>query len=326
MGLAPVNYQVKANGQDITRILQTQLLMLRVTDAQGDTSDTVEIELDNRGQRFQFPETGASLDVSIGYGDDLIFKGTYEVDEIEEPLESDTLTIHGKAAKMKASFKAPRDASFDDITLGALVEQIAGAHQFEPVISDTLAAIHFEHIDQVGESDMNLLTRLARDHGAMAKPVANRLLVLTKDEAKTAKGNEIQPLVIDDPAPSRGRVTIAERSNYQQVKAYFFDEDIQERQEVTAGSGEPIYVIRTRYPTAERAQAKADAKLRALQRGKKSMALTRPLIPELIAETPITVKNHKDSANGDWIVEEVTHQIVNNQVGTSSMILHLPKK
>lgn len=326
MGLEPVNYQIKANGDDITQALAKQLRSLTVTDSQGDSSDTVDIELDNRGKTFLFPETGALLDIYLGKSpDSLIFKGTFEVDELEEPLEIDTLRIHAKAAKMKSSFKAPKDASFDDITLGELVNQIATTHNYEPVISDALAPVHYEHIDQVAESDMNLLTRLAGEQGAMAKPVANRLLVLTKDEAKTASGNDIEPVIISDSENSAGRVTIAERNNYQQVLAHYFDEDLQERQEVSAGTGEPVYVIRSRFANAERAQAKANAKLKSLQRGQKSMALTRPLSPELVAEAPVTIENHKDSANGNWVIEQVTHTISENQAATTSLTLHLPK-
>lgn len=325
MGLTAVNFEIKANGKDITQLIKSRLLSLQIHDTQGESSDTVDIEIDNRGQKVAFPETGASLDVSIGYGSNLVFKGTYEVDEIEEPLEIDTLRIHGKAAKIKGSFKAPKDASFDNISLGDLVNQIATTHNFEPVISNKLATVTFDHIDQIGESDMNLLTRLVKDHGGIVKPVANKLLVLVKDEAKTASGKTIPSITIDTPEDSAGRVVITERSNYKTVKAYWFDEDIQERQEVTAGNGEPVYVIRSRYKDQDKAQARAEAKLRALQRGKKELTLTRPLIPDLVAEGPVIINNHKASANGDWIAENVTHIIAGGQVATTEVTLHLPK-
>lgn len=325
MGLKRVAYEVRANGKDITGLIKSRLLLLQVTDSQGDSSDTFDLELDNRDQKVVFPETGATVDIYMGYEGALVFKGTYEVDELEEPIEVDTLRIHGKAAKVKQTFKAPKDASFDNISLGDLVAGIASAHGFEPVVSDKLASVQFVHIDQVAESDMNLLTRLVKDHGGMVKPVANKLLVLTKDEAKTASGKEIPRVTISDMKNSQGKVTITERSNYKQVKAYWFDEALQERQEVSAGSGEPVYVIRTRYPDQEKAAAKADAKLRALQRGQKTLSLTRPLTADIVAEGPITITGHKASANGDWIVEEAVHAISADQVGTSRLTLHLPK-
>lgn len=324
MGLKTINFELIANGQNITGLIKSRLLLLQITDSQGETSDSFNLEIDNRDQKVPLPPTGATVDISIGYGDKLVFKGTYEVDELEEPLEVDTILIHGKAAKLKQSFNAPKNASFDDISLNQLVAQIASEHNFTPVVSEQLANIHFEHIDQNGESDMNLLSRLVRDRGGIVKPVANRLLVLIKDKAKTASGKQIPITIIDDPRDSKGRVTIVERNNFKSVKAYWFDEAKSERTEVSAGSGEPVYVIRHRYKDAETAQAKADAKLRSLQRGKKTLNLTRPLMPNLLAEGPVKIANHKSSANGDWIVEEVTHTITADQVATSQITLHLP--
>lgn len=325
MGLGPVNFEIKANGDDITALIKSRLLFLQISDSQGEKSDSFDLEIDNRDELVSFPETGANLDISIGYANNLVFKGTFEVDELEEPLETDTISIHGKAAKLKQSFKAPKDASFDDVTLGELVNQIASEHDFQPVISNSLASVRFEHIDQVGESDMNLLSRLVRDRGGIVKPVANKLLVLIKDEAKTASGKDIPSITISDPASSKGRVNIVERNNFKSVKAYWFNEELNERQEVSAGDGAPCYVIRTRYKDEETAMAKAESKLRALQRGQKTLTLTRPLMPELLAEGPVKIENHKSSANGDWIVEEVVHTIAADQPATSQITLHLPR-
>jgi uncharacterized protein len=36
-------------------------------------------------------------------------------------------------------------------------------------VAESLAGIHVTHLDQTEESDLHLLTRLAREHGALAK-------------------------------------------------------------------------------------------------------------------------------------------------------------
>jgi phage protein D len=307
--LKNADYQVLANAKDITALIRDRLLQLSVHDAAGEDSDTVSIKLDNRDNAVQFPATGATLDVHIGEPDALIFKGTFEVDELTEPLDDDTLTIHGKASKLKGSFKAPKDATFDDITLGDLVQQIAGAHSYEPAIAPELASIRFDHIDQRGESDMNLLTRLAREHGAVAKPVANRLVVVPKGQSKTVSGRSLPDIEISDPDNSSGQVTIQERGDYQSVTAYWFDEPNQNKVAETAGSGEPKFTIRKTHGSQEEAQAAADAKLKSLKRGKATLNITRPLTPEIVPEGKIKLTNHKESANGLWLVEEVDHVI-----------------
>ncbi len=325
MGLKPVKFEVLANGNDITKLISDRLVRLVVNDVDGEKSDTVEIEIDNRDLLVELPSTGAELSIAIGFGDALIDKGLYQVDELEEPLDEDKITIHAKAAKIKQSFKAPRSENYDDITVGALVELIAGRHGFKASVSSKLSAIHYEHINQEAESDMNLLTRLGRENDALVKPIANNLLFVTKDESKSASGKAIDSITISDPSNSTGRVTITERNNYKSVKAYWYDEEKSERQEVTIGNGEPIYTIRRHYKNAEKCQAAAESKLRSLKRGTKNLELSRPLMPEAIAEGPIIIKNHKESANGNWVIEEVTHTIADGQVATTEFALHLPK-
>lgn len=314
-----VDYMVLANGIDITAKIRDRLVKLSLHDAAGIESDTVTIELDNRDNVIMLPPRGAMLRVWIGYEGELVFKGAYEVDELEEPLDDEALVIHGKAAKMSTAFKAPRDRTYDDITLGTLVAQIAAAHGYEPAVSEALATIVFEHIDQRGESDMNLLTRLARDHGAVAKPVADKLVVVAKAASESVSGAELPTITIDDPENSTGRVTLTGESEYRSVVAHWFDEAAQQRQAVTAGEGEPVYTMRQSYTDTDTAQAAADAKLGELQRGTATLSLTRPLTPSIMPEGILSLVNHKPSANSRWLVENAEHVISSGDVAYTTV-------
>lgn len=324
MGLELANFNIKVNGDDKTELFRTRFIALKVSEYQGEQSDSVTIEIDNRDNQIVLPNTGATLELSIGYGDRLVSKGTFEVDELEEPVEVDIIRIHGKAARLKESLKAPKNAVFDDVTLGDIAQTIASEHGFEAAVSSSLASVQYDHIDQVGESDMNLLSRLVGEQGGLVKPISGRLVVLTKDEAKKVSGSDIGVVEINDPKDSTGRLLIAERSNYQQVKAHWFDETTQERQEVSAGSGQPIYVLRTRYSDQARASAMANSKLKFLQRDIKTLTLTRQLMPRVIAEGRVEISQHKASINGSWIVEEVVHSIFSGLPAMTSMVLHPP--
>jgi phage protein D len=170
-------YKVVANGSDITAAIHSRLLRLEITDNSGVDSDALVIELDNREGKVKLPETGAELKVWLGFDDNLIFKGIYEVDELEVPLDDDVFTIHAKAIKMKGSLKAPQDFTYDDITFGALVDKVANRHGYESKVASGLSSIVFPHIDQKSESYLNLLTRLARENGGFFKPVADKLVI-----------------------------------------------------------------------------------------------------------------------------------------------------
>ncbi|CAH0531135.1 contractile injection system protein, VgrG/Pvc8 family [Vibrio hippocampi] len=324
--MKPPAFKILANGDDITRKINDRLERLTVHDAPGVKSDTVTIEIDNRDQAVELPETGAKLEVWIGIGEDLTFKGIYQVTELEEPLDEDALVIHAVSAPYKSgTIKAPKDRTFDKITYGELVGQVAAEHGLTPVISEALASIEFDHIDQKAESDVNLLNRLGRQYDAIAKPVADRLLVTPKGEGKTASGQDMTEIVISDPANSSGRVTITERSDYQAVIAHWFDEQDQKKKAVQTGSGEPVFTMRRQYGSEQEAQDAAAAELAKQQRGKKSFSLERPLTPEMAAEARVIVQNHKASANGTWIAESVDHVIEPDRFSVSSAKLITPK-
>lgn len=304
------DFRILANEQDITAQIRDRLIQLTVYDTSGLQSDTLSIVLDNRNDAIAFPSTGASLQVYIGYAnEDLEYKGVYEVDELQDSLDSDELSIHAKAARMKGSLKAPKDASYDDITFEELVGLIADNHQYGVAISKELASIKFAHINQKGEGDLNLLTRLAREHNAIAKPVNDKLVIVPKGKAASVSGQPLPALTISDRANSSGRVTIHERTEYQSVIAYWFDEATQSRVPVTQGSGEPAYTIRNDFDDAEKAEYAALSKLELLRRGKANLTLTRPLTPQIVPESVITLVDHKPSVDGPWIVEDVTHVI-----------------
>lgn len=316
--MAEAAYRITANDRDITAMIRKRFLKLTLQDSAGEDSDTVAIELDNRDDLIRLPATGAELKVWIGEPGKLVFKGAYQVDELEEPLDDQALVIHGKAAKMLGGIKAPRDATFDGMSMGGLVAKMAAEHGYIPAVSPDLAGHVFTHIDQRAESDMNLLTRLARDLGAVAKPVGGRLVVVPKGEAKNVTGNALSVITINDRANSSGRVTIQERNSYSSVVAYWFSEAEQRKVAAVAAvpsiEGPPTpggarYTVRKTYTDAKAAQEAAVAKLKQLQRGKSTMSISRPLTPEIVAECHLDVTNHRQSANRLWAVESVTHVV-----------------
>lgn len=304
-----VDFKIIANKLDITYLIKDRLMRLTLSDSAGIENDTAEIELDNRDQAISPPATGAELDIYIGYEGALVFKGTYTVDEISEPLEIDTLTISAQAARMKGAFKAPRDSSYDEITLGELAQKIGARHGYEVKIEPSISSIHFTHLDQRAESDSNLLTRLARENGAIFKIAANILLLVPKQRGKAASGAALSIIEINDSENSKGNITILDRDDYQSALAYWFDEDGQEKKGERAGIGEPEFIIRKTHADKSAALNAATSKLQSLQRGKASLNIMRPLNPLIIAEGFLQISNHKKNANGRWLVENVTHVI-----------------
>lgn len=312
------SFKIVANDQDITSLIRDRFISLTVSDSAGEESDTATITIDNRDNKVAFPETGATLDIYMSSASgDLVFKGVYEVDELEEPLDSYTLTISAKAAKMKSSIKAPKSAVYDDVTFGGLVSSVAAAHGYESSVSDALASTAFAHIDQVKESDMALLTRLAADIGATIKPIANRLVAVPRGESKSVSGQDLPTIEISDPTASSGSVTILERNAFAAVMASWFDEAAQETKTFVTSGDSPCFEIAKPFANEEAATAAATAKLKELKRGRAKLSLTRPLSPDIVAEGRVVLSNHKASANGEWLVDRVTHTLESDSYASS---------
>jgi phage protein D len=312
------DFKIVANGDDITALIRDRFISLVVTDSAGEESDTATIMVDNRDGKIEFPPTGATLDIYMGFVNSLEFKGIYEVDELEEPLDSDTLTISAKAAKMKSSIKAPKSAVYDDITFGEIVAKIATAHDYESSVSPSVGAFSFEHIDQVNESDMSLLTRLARDVGAVLKPVANKLVAVARGESKSVSGQDLPVIEISDPENSTGSISIQERNAYGSVTASYFDEATQKAVVYVTSSASPSFAIAKPFKDEAAAKAAADAMLKEKKRGRSSLTLGRPLTAAAVAEARLVLSNHKPSANGEWLIESATHTIESGSFSASS--------
>jgi uncharacterized protein len=302
------DFNITADGADITDKIRDRLIELRITDEAGTKSDTVEIRLDDRKNRISLPSQGAELVVRLGYkGAGLSAMGVYTVDEVGLSGPVETLTIRGRAANMLKGLKAPRSRSFDNITIGALVATIADEHGYRPKTASSLSGIALPHIDQTEESDLNLLTRLADKNGAVAKPGGGMLVFAPGGEAKSATGKEMPTVVLTRGDLEKWTVAMTKRDKYASVTARYRDLDAGVDVEVTAGSGEPVYTDRRSYLDRETAARAAEAKLSALSRGASTIELTCGGDPRLAAEAKINVSGVRSGVDGEWSVTRVTH-------------------
>ena len=55
-------YQISADDNDITKLIQSRLMSLTISDEIGLVSDTMTLELDDRDSAFALPAFGAVLD------------------------------------------------------------------------------------------------------------------------------------------------------------------------------------------------------------------------------------------------------------------------
>ena len=323
-------YRIVVDGhQDVTAAIRERLLSLRVSDDEGYQSDTVEIRLDDRGGTVELPRRGAELTVELGYDQapeserrnglkpGRVPMGRYTVDEVELSGPPATLAIRAKAADMRAALKQRRTRSWQSVLLGDLIKTIGREYGLDARVADELAKIVLPHVDQTDESDLHLLTRLGERYDAAARPANGRLVFARRGAALSAASGPLAAVRIAREQAGDYRVTLADRPEYRSVRAYWYDTAAGRRMEVTAGDGEPVYVLRDDHAGEAAARAAAKARLDILSRGSATLSLSlEPGVPAVSAESPLTLSGFRSGVDGLWIAARVSHEIDNSGYST----------
>jgi hypothetical protein len=323
-------FRILAAGQDITAAIRDRLIEITITDEAGIQSDALSLTLDDRrresGALAELPRVGTVLTVSIGYAETgLVALGKYIIDEVEIRSPPATLTVSGKAADMVGPFRSPKTRSWDETTLGKLVETIAGEHRYTPKIDPELGRIAIAHLDQTEESDMALLTRLAGKHDATAKPVDGFMVLARQGATKSVSGRVLPTITLSASDLAEWRYRHSARkpggsgatkdANTQQppatatggTKAYWWDFEKGERKEVT--TGKPPYE-ELRYVHASEAEAKAATatKKNKGERAQGELSFSLPGNPNLAAEGRLSI-HLRPGIPLEWRIKRVEHRL-----------------
>ncbi|WP_371369996.1 phage late control D family protein [Pseudomonas sp. QL9] len=305
-------FRLIADGNDITKLLSARLLSLTLSDKTGQTSDTLELVLDDRDGKIELPRRGALLDVLLGYQrQELTPMGRYKVDTVACSGPPRKLTLSGRASDMRGEAKSGRCAAWEDVSLAYIVSELAarngwGAHC--PV------QVSIARAEQLIESDYNFITRLAKQYDCTAKVADGQLLVLPRESGQSASGQPIEPLVLMPMDVSSYSIRFDDRSVYKAVRTLYPDlasggtrqfelKNPKVPEDVTA-----IYT--ERHPYADRAAAvqAAKSRLAALNRASASVQLQMPGRADLFAERKLRLSAFKNGLDGDYLCESVEHQ------------------
>ena len=309
------SFRINSNGNDITQVVGDRLLSVKVTDQAGQKSDTCEITIDDRGQQLALPEIGTQLEVFLGY-ESLTKMGTYVVDEVTMSHPPATVKVRAKAMSLAPEYKSPKTRSWDNQTIGQIVNTIAGEHGLNPRISTVYADVLIEHIDQTEESDAHFLTRLAGMYGAVAKPIEGNLVFVPEGQGRAASGQTLGSITIDVADCKSYSATLKDRGNYTNVAAKYIDKATGRENTVvvpvegarTFGQSGDTFRDRKLYPSEAEARAAAAARGVQLQKGEIRVKINMTGNPTIFAEHPVRLNGFNTGVNEqDLVVHSVTH-------------------
>ncbi len=342
-------YRLKIGDKDVTRRFQDRLIELTLTDNCGFEADQLDIELDDTDDKLDLPEKGVRLSLSLGWAHSgVVDKGTYKVDELEHTGPPDRLTIRARSAVMDGGLTTRRENSYVGKTLSEVVQAIALRNRLRWLVGKKLADLVIAHVDQTGESDANFLSRLAKEFDAIATVKNGTLLFIPAGEPTSGSGLVLPTVSITRASGDTHTFSIADRENYNGVKAYYQDTRAGVRGEVVVdasnatvtkekpdngkGKGkkkpatveanpnpENVKVLRHTYASKANAERGARGEWRKMQRGVASFTITlargrAELFPSLHAQ----VKGWKQQIdNTAWTIGRIIHRLNSNGFTTT---------
>lgn len=314
-------YRIIADGVDITALINDRLLLIRTIDKPGSSSDDFELRIDDRDSAVGLPRRGARVEVYLGYeGEKLALIGKYTVDEIEVSGPPDTLVIRSKSSDTRSSAKTTRSGSWEGVSLASIVSDVAARNGWQP---ECTVQTVVPRADQLSESDLSFITRLAKQHDCTAKVADGKLIVMPRQGGVTASGKALSVVVIRRSDVSRWQFRLGDDNVKKAVKTAYADKKgnlvtVQLDNDDSIDGLPPIHTDRHIHPNKSAAEAAAKARLAGFNRSTAGVRLEMPGRTDLFAEREIDAQGFKLGLDGTYLVDSVEQ--VFTQAGWSTTV------
>ena len=292
--------------------LHGRLLRMTLSDKTGLDADRLTLDIDDSDGDIVLPRRGVTLGCAFGFDGQTQNKGDYIVDELAHHGPPDRITLRARSADFRDNLMRQRETSYHGTTLGAILSTIAARNRLDPAVAEDYENRAIPHLDQTNESDANLITRLGRDHGALATIKSGRLLFLPRAGGKTARGKALPAVTIVRGDGDRHHFSVTDRqARISGVTAYWQDKTHARREPVHLGKAGYRRSLRGTYASAEAAETAARGQWNRLRSGNSRLTLALALgRSDLFAACPVRVQGFKAEIDAlDWCIVEVTHSL-----------------
>ena len=314
-----VQYRLAVNGRDISATVRPLLMRLQLRESRGEEADQMDITLDDSLGNLALPPVGATITLELGYRHTgMVDKGQFTVDEIEHSGAPDVVQLRCRSAELRATLRQRASHSWHGTTLGQVVRDIAAKNRLQANVDARLAGVPVQHIDQTNESDVHFLTRLGRQHDAVATVKKGRLVFLPIGSTTNAAGKRLDAITLTRTDGDSHRYHQAARDSYTGVRAYWHDAGAADKKAAIAGTEDNLKTLRDSYATEADAMAAAQAELGRIARGAATLEITLAIgQPALMVQTPVNVRGFKPEVDGtDWLCKTVEHSLHENGLTT----------
>ena len=320
-GVHPVtmpDFVIKYEGKDITADIKSYLISIHYTDNLGGQSDelTVDFEdVDGRWLRAWYPEQGDSLSISVGdQFTGLVSWGSFEISEIEYQHPPSTISIKALSTGITRAQRTLHPKAYEKTTLDKIVRTIAARLKLS--VTGTVAKIDIERVTQYQESDLEFLTRLAREYGHTFKIVDKTLVFHANAElAKT------EPVAVLNPADIKSiRMRDLIKGVPEEAVVTGYDAKKKAKHSVTrkskparpnakrSASADKLIIVANRGESDEQMAARADAALSDAQQSQVAGTIDMVGNAKYVAGQVVQLKGF-GKLSGKYLIKRSTHDL-----------------
>lgn len=302
----------RAGGFSITRSFYRRLVSAVVTDNSGGTTDTLELTFDDGKNAINAPPEGTVLTPLFGYAmSAMTIMGQYKVTRIKPELGEDgeLLTVIAEAADFREALKERQTEHFENTSLGAMLKEVLGRHNYRLSIDQELASIPIGYEARFNQSAADFATRLAERYGAIAKPAGGRYVFTRKGKAASVSGRPLASIAIRKSDCESAEFDIPPRPRHARVVAKWFDRALGRMRFVTVQTGEegPLKSLQHTYRTEADAKAAAESAGQETNRKTGTGSFTIAGRPSARAEADVIATGFRPEVSGLWRATTITH-------------------
>ncbi|MDN8599004.1 contractile injection system protein, VgrG/Pvc8 family [Citrobacter sp. S2-9] len=319
------NFSISVGDEDITEKVRKGLVNIALTDYGGANKQSDQVVVSVVSESLQVPAHGVTVRIGLGFGTQIIDKGSFVVDGASSGGEPRIVEFTAKAAPMSAergagTVQSYKTRSWTGQTIGDILGTIATEQGLTARVSEKFAGQVIEQLDQVGESDANLVTRLAARVDAVSKITGGYWTFLPRGVGESASGKPLKQLVVKRSEISPGWNFVRNSRTGSSGSGSsggdgtgtfvvkYHDQSTGEIKELRTGTGDPVVEA----PVTEPSLAAAEELMPGVQGAakKKQVSMTIPMVatPErvsLTSECKITTSGFGTAEDRDWTINSL---------------------
>jgi phage protein D len=326
---------IRIDGNDVSSDIDPYLTRLTINDKAGTSSDTCEIELDDRDGVLAFPRDGVEIEVLLGNenGVSRVFSGT--VDEVKSKGDRSggmMMTISGKGVDTKGKAKEPKQKHWDNKPLSEVMTDAGKAAGLETVtVAPELGKIKRPYIAMQNESFLHFGQRIAREVGGTFKISGKKAIIAERNGGKSASGQDLPAVTARRPGNliSWDIAPVMGRGRYKEVKTRSYDPKTgkwtYQTEQINDDSAKASFVDRYASSDPDEAKERAKSHKKESERAKGGGSVTIDGSTDPQPEALLTLTGAKPGVDGTYRIESVQHTFDRSSGWTTQLDVKQPQ-